>query len=81
MASKASKKGKALKTFRLKWLHREVRKNRPGSPNRKGKLITVHLLELTTLDQQLLLLQTLFTFFTKQGILIRSSTEASLPIS
>jgi hypothetical protein len=39
------------------------------------------LLVLTSLDQLLLLLQTLFTFFTKQATLKRRFTVLSLPLA
>jgi hypothetical protein len=41
---------------------------------------TVDLLIITNLDQLPLILQTLFTFFTKQATLMRRSTVLSLPL-
>jgi hypothetical protein len=46
----------------------------PGKPYRRGKLSTVDLLVLPSLDQLLLIVQTLFTFFTKQATLMRRLT-------
>ncbi len=48
--------------------------------NWRGKLTTVDLLELTSLDQLLLILKTLLTFFTKQDTLMRKSTVLSFPL-
>jgi hypothetical protein len=45
-----------------------------GNPNWRGRLTTVVLLVLTSLDQLLLLLKILFIFFTKQSNLMRRST-------
>jgi hypothetical protein len=44
-----------------------------------GRLNTVDLLVLTTLDQLLLELKILFTSFTKQAVLMRRSTVLTLP--
>jgi hypothetical protein len=48
--------------------------------HRRGRLCTVHLLVLTTLDQLLFILKALFTSFTKQATLMRRSTVLSLPL-
>jgi len=48
--------------------------NIPRNPYRRGMLSTVDLLEPTRLVQVLLLLQTTFTFFTKQVTLMTRST-------
>jgi hypothetical protein len=45
-----------------------------------GRLSTVDLLALTSLDRLLLILHTLFTCFTKQVNLMRRSTVLSLPL-
>jgi hypothetical protein len=52
----------------------------PRNPYRRGQLSTVDLLVLTSLDQLLLILKTLLTFFTKQASLRRRSTLLSLPL-
>ncbi len=49
-----------------------------GNPKWRGRLSTLDLLVLTTLDEVLLILQTLFTFFTKQATLMRRCTVVSL---
>jgi len=46
----------------------------------KGRLSRINLLVLTGLDQQLLILQTLFSFLTKQATSMRRSTVLSLPL-
>ncbi len=51
----------------------------PGKPYWKGRLNTVKLVVLTSLDQMLLVLEFLFTFFTKQATIMRSIV-LSLPI-
>ncbi len=51
---------------------------KPGNTYKEGMLITVDLLFLISLDQQLLIMRTLFTFY-KKATLIRSSTVLSLP--
>ncbi len=50
------------------------------NPRWRGRLSTVDLLVLTSLDQLLLMMQTLFTFFTKQATLMRNLTMLSLPL-
>ena len=45
----------------------------------EGEISTVDLLELACLDQLLLIIKTLLTFFTKQVSLIRRSTVLNLP--
>jgi hypothetical protein len=44
-----------------------------------GRLSTVDLLVLTSLEQLTLILKILFSFFTKQATLIRRSTVQSVP--
>ena len=51
----------------------------PGKSNWRGRLSTVDLLVLTSLDQLLLTLKVLFTFFTKQPTIMRRSTVLKLP--
>jgi hypothetical protein len=46
-----------------------------------GRLSTVDLLVLTSLCQLVFILKILFSFFTKQATLMRSSTVLSLPLS
>ncbi len=52
---------------------------RPGKSYRKGRLSTVDLLVLVSLNQLLSILKVLFTFFTKQPALMRRSIVQSLP--
>ncbi len=52
----------------------------PGKPHWRGWLSTVDHLVATSLDQLLLILQTLFTFFTKQVNSIRRPTVLNLPL-
>ncbi len=52
--------------------------DRPGNPYLRRRLSTFDLLVLTILDQLLLILQTLFKFFTKQANFMRRSTVLSL---
>jgi hypothetical protein len=51
-----------------------------GNPDRRRRLSTVDRLVLTCLDELLLLLKTLITFFTKLCTLMRSLTVLSLPL-
>jgi hypothetical protein len=51
-----------------------------GNPYWKGRLSTVDLLVLTSLDQLLLILPILFSFFTNKATLMRRSTVLSLPL-
>ncbi len=51
----------------------------PGSPYRMGRLSTVDLLVLTSLDQ-LIVYCILLTFVTKQDTLMRRSTLLSFPV-
>jgi hypothetical protein len=51
-----------------------------GNSHRRGRLSTVDLLVISSLDQQLLKLQTIFSYFTKQATLMRRSTVLSLPL-
>ncbi len=51
-----------------------------GKPDWRGKLSTVDLLMLTSLDQLLFIIQRLLICFTKQGTLLRRSTVLSLPL-
>ncbi len=53
---------------------------RSGKSYWRGRLSTVYLLVQASLDQLLLILKVLFTFFTKQAILTRRSTVVSLPL-
>ncbi len=46
----------------------------------RGRLSTVDLLAPTSLDQRLLIVKTLFPFFTKQTTLMRRSTVLSLSL-
>ncbi len=48
-------------------------------PLPKGRISTVGLLVLTSIDQLIFILKIVFTFVTKQAILTRRSTELSLP--
>jgi len=57
----------------------KVRYSLAGKPKWRGRLSTVDLLVITSLDQLLFKLKILPTFFTKQSILIRRSTVLSLP--
>jgi hypothetical protein len=45
----------------------------------RGRLCTIDHLVLTSLDQLILILKILFSFFTKQATLMRRSTSLSLP--
>ncbi len=51
-----------------------------GKPYRRRRFSTVHLLALTSTDQLLLIIQTLFNFFTKLPTLMRRSTVLSIPL-
>jgi hypothetical protein len=51
-----------------------------GNPYWRGRLNTVDLLVLTSLDQLLLKLKILFTLLTKWAILTRRSTVLSIPL-
>jgi hypothetical protein len=51
-----------------------------GKPYRRGRLDTVDLLVLTSLDQVIFILKILFTCSTKQPTLIRRSTGLSFPL-
>ncbi len=53
---------------------------RPGKPYWRGRLSTVDLLVLTGLDQLLLIVKILFTFFTNQATLMRRSTVLSFSL-
>jgi len=50
-----------------------------GNPNRRGRISTVDLLALTSLDKLFFMLKILFNFVTKQATLMRRSTVLSLP--
>ncbi len=67
------------------WQVDQMTQRQQNCPSRevllKGRLSTVDLLVLTTLDQLLFILKKLFKFFTKQAILMRRSTVLSLPPS
>ncbi len=52
-----------------------------GKPNRSGRLSTVNLLVITSLDQLIFILQILFAFVTKHAAIMRRSTELNLPLS
>jgi hypothetical protein len=52
----------------------------PGNPYWRGRLSTVDLLVLTSLNNMVLIMKILFTFVTKQAILERRSTVLSLPL-
>ncbi len=52
-----------------------------GNSYWNGRLCTVDLLELTSLDQRLLIVQYFFTFLTKQASLMRKSVVQRLPFS
>jgi len=58
----------------------EKQSSRPGNPCWRGMLRTVDLLVPTSKDQLLFILKILFTFFTKQAMLMRRSTVLSLPV-
>jgi hypothetical protein len=60
-------------TFLKRYLHQ-------GSLCCREKLGIVDLLALTSLEQLLLITETLLTFFTKQVVLLRRSTVLSLPL-
>jgi hypothetical protein len=49
-----------------------------GNPYRRGRISAIHLLVLTSFDQLLLILKTLFFFLTNQAILSMRSTVLSL---
>jgi len=51
-----------------------------GKSYRVERLSTIDLLVLTSFDQLLLIMQTLFTFFTAQVTLMMRSTVLSLPL-
>jgi hypothetical protein len=51
-----------------------------GTLTEVGRLSTVDLLVLTSLDQVLLILANIISFFTKQATLLKSSNVLSLPI-
>jgi hypothetical protein len=51
----------------------------PWKPYRRRRISTAHLLVLTGLDQLLLILKILSTYFAKQATLMRRSTVLSLP--
>jgi hypothetical protein len=51
-----------------------------GTLTKVGRLSTIDLLVLTSLDQLICNLKILFTFFTQQPTLTRRSTVLSLPI-
>ncbi len=57
----------------------EERQQDQGNLTEKGKLCTVDLHVLISLELRLLILQSLFTFFTKQAFLMRRSTVLSFP--
>jgi hypothetical protein len=52
----------------------------PGNPYWGGRLSTADLLVLTSLDQLLSIMKTLFSFFPKQATLMKWSTVRSLPL-
>jgi hypothetical protein len=52
----------------------------PGNPYWKGKLSTVDLLALTSLNQFILILKILLTFVSKQATLMKRSTVLSHPV-
>ncbi len=52
----------------------------PWNPYWRGRLSTVDLLVLTSLDQLIFILKILFTFITKQLTLLRRSTVLCLPL-
>ena len=54
--------------------------SRQGTLKGRGRLSTVALFVITSLDQLLVILKTLFTFFPKQATLMRRSTVQSLPL-
>ncbi len=54
--------------------------DKSGNPCRRGKLGTVDLLALPSLDEVVLILKMLFTSFMRQVILIRRSTVLSHPL-
>ncbi len=54
-------------------------KEKPGKSYWRGRLRTVDLLVLTSLDQLLFILKILFTFLTKQAISMRRLTVLSRP--
>jgi hypothetical protein len=51
----------------------------PGKSYRRGRLSTVDLLVLTSLDRLLFILKILLNSFTKQATLMRRSTVLSIP--
>jgi hypothetical protein len=54
--------------------------HKPRNPCRRGKLGTVDLLALPSLDEVVLILKMLFTSFMRQAILMRRSTVLSRPL-
>ncbi len=52
----------------------------PGKPYWRGRISTIDLLVLTSLDQLLLILKILFIFFTKQASSMRRSTVLGPPL-
>ncbi len=62
-------------------LPKVAKANKATEPFLKGnRLSTILLLVLISLNQLLIILQTSFTFFTKQAILTRRSSVLSLPL-
>jgi hypothetical protein len=51
-----------------------------GKPQRREWISTIDLLALSSLDQLLFILKLYFSYFTKQHILMRSSTVLILPL-
>ncbi len=60
--------------------HDTQHKDSQGTLTKGERLSTLDLLVQTSFDQVILMLKMLFTFFTKQAILIRGSTVLSLPL-
>ncbi len=56
-----------------------VRWYEPGNSYCKGRISTIDLLELISLDELILILKIIFTFGTKQATFMRRSTEQSVP--
>jgi hypothetical protein len=63
--------------LRYLWLMESVQARKPY---RKGRLSTVELLVLSSLDQLLFIMKALLTFLTKQSMSMRGSTVLCFPL-
>jgi hypothetical protein len=64
----------------ISWQAKSLGRVKPGNPYWRGRLSTVDLLALTSLDQLLFIMQTLCTFLQNKATLMRRSTVPSLPL-